>query len=395
MQLLPNGKQQFLDSAGNPLANGKVYFYQPGTSTPSTTYQDTSGTTANPNPVVLDGNGQAVIFGTGSYRQVVQDANGQTIWDQETIAPDASFSDLSSRTAGKGASMVALQDSANYYTTKNVEGALQQVATGKQEATASAGGGTNTQPFGDTTGGIAKGREYWDGSHAFYRTNNMYYANSQWNRDDATCGGSKVGLGSQSTADTWGSWNIWSFNSTVPWNNAAAQSWATDGIPMLTWGGAVGETLEVNLPSSSGTKIGAMTITGWTNTAGGATSHTFFSLGSDSNIAWDVPANTQHVFKQNGVAKAWLPFTDGNNYFGAHVYPTPGDTYDLGSSTNKWANIWCDLFYLAGQSVATASLPAAGSSVNGRLLYENAGGVTRNLVFYIDGARFRISATSF
>ncbi|HET9789833.1 MAG TPA: hypothetical protein VFR08_00875, partial [Candidatus Angelobacter sp.] len=100
MQLLPNGKQSFFTPSGQPLANGKVYFYLPNTSTPATTYQDASGNTANPNPVVLDGNGQAIIYGTGSYRQVVQDANGVTVWDQTTTAPDAGFIDLGNTANG-------------------------------------------------------------------------------------------------------------------------------------------------------------------------------------------------------------------------------------------------------------------------------------------------------
>jgi hypothetical protein len=106
MQLLPNGKQSFFDGAGNPLANGKVYFYLPNTSTPATTYQDASGTAANPQPVALDGNGQAVIYGSGSYRQVVEDVNGVTIWDQETTAPDTNFVDLGQSGTGKGVNMV-------------------------------------------------------------------------------------------------------------------------------------------------------------------------------------------------------------------------------------------------------------------------------------------------
>ncbi|MGI4813923.1 MAG: glycosyl hydrolase family 28-related protein, partial [Janthinobacterium lividum] len=82
MQLLPNGKQQFFNNAGVPLAGGKVYFYQPGTTTPLITWQDQAGTTANANPVTLDGAGEAVIWGNTTYRQVVQDSTGTQIWDE-------------------------------------------------------------------------------------------------------------------------------------------------------------------------------------------------------------------------------------------------------------------------------------------------------------------------
>jgi microcystin-dependent protein len=82
--LLPLAVSQFLDQNGVPLAGGSVYFYIPNTTTPKDTYQDADGTVLNTNPVVLDSSGEAIIYGTGSYRQVVTDAGGNTIWDQVT-----------------------------------------------------------------------------------------------------------------------------------------------------------------------------------------------------------------------------------------------------------------------------------------------------------------------
>jgi hypothetical protein len=88
MQILPNAKSQFIDSAGQPLASGTVGFYFPGTLNPKPTFQDSLGTIANTNPVQLDSRGQALIWGTGVYRQIVQDASGVTIWDQITEDPN-------------------------------------------------------------------------------------------------------------------------------------------------------------------------------------------------------------------------------------------------------------------------------------------------------------------
>jgi hypothetical protein len=82
--LLPNAKQQFIDQNGLPLASGTVGFYFPGTLNPKATYQDAAGTIANTNPVTLDSRGQAIIWGSGAYRQIVKDASGVTIWDQIT-----------------------------------------------------------------------------------------------------------------------------------------------------------------------------------------------------------------------------------------------------------------------------------------------------------------------
>ena len=89
--LLPNGRQQFLDGNGNPLAGGSVGFYIPGTLTLKTVWSDQGQATPLPNPVPLDGAGEPStgsapcgIFGRGLYRQIVKDAFGQTVWDQLT-----------------------------------------------------------------------------------------------------------------------------------------------------------------------------------------------------------------------------------------------------------------------------------------------------------------------
>lgn len=81
---LPNGETQFIDANGNPLVGGFVYHYVPGTSTPKNTYQDSAGTIVNSNPIVLDSAGRAIIWGDGSYRQIVTDSLGVQQYDQET-----------------------------------------------------------------------------------------------------------------------------------------------------------------------------------------------------------------------------------------------------------------------------------------------------------------------
>lgn len=82
--LLPNGMQQFVDANGAPLASGSVSFYVPGTLTPKTTWSDPAGTVPNTNPVSLDAAGRATIYGAGSYRQIVKDVFGATVWDKQT-----------------------------------------------------------------------------------------------------------------------------------------------------------------------------------------------------------------------------------------------------------------------------------------------------------------------
>lgn len=84
--LIPNARQQFLDSNGSPLAGGYVYMYTPGTTTPQSTWVDQGLTTLNMNPINLDAAGRCSMWaaeGT-SFRQVVTDLNGNLVWDQIT-----------------------------------------------------------------------------------------------------------------------------------------------------------------------------------------------------------------------------------------------------------------------------------------------------------------------
>jgi hypothetical protein len=82
--LLPMAQQQFFDNNGASLSSGTVDFYIPGTFTRKTTWQDANATVTNANPLSLDANGRALIYGFGAYRQIVKDSLGNTIWDQVT-----------------------------------------------------------------------------------------------------------------------------------------------------------------------------------------------------------------------------------------------------------------------------------------------------------------------
>lgn len=82
--ILPQAVQTFVDANGHPLAGGFVYMYIPNTTTFKNTYQDSNLVVLNTNPIVLDGSGQAIIWGTGAYRQQVYDVNMNLIWDQIT-----------------------------------------------------------------------------------------------------------------------------------------------------------------------------------------------------------------------------------------------------------------------------------------------------------------------
>ncbi len=82
--LLPNAQQVFFGATGQVLSLGFVYTYVPGTTTPKLTWQDSAMTVPNTNPITLDANGQARIWASGTYRQVVNDSLGNLVWDQIT-----------------------------------------------------------------------------------------------------------------------------------------------------------------------------------------------------------------------------------------------------------------------------------------------------------------------
>lgn len=77
---------QFLDSSGKPLAGGKVFTYQAGTTTPQATFVDSTGTIQNANPVILDAGGMAVIFlAAQSYKIKVQNSAGVDQWTVDNV----------------------------------------------------------------------------------------------------------------------------------------------------------------------------------------------------------------------------------------------------------------------------------------------------------------------
>jgi len=86
--LLPVIKARFFDANGVPLANGKVYTYDAGTTTDKDTYTDSSGDpmSANTNPVILDAAGEADIWLDGMYHIVVTDENDVQLYDTDNVS---------------------------------------------------------------------------------------------------------------------------------------------------------------------------------------------------------------------------------------------------------------------------------------------------------------------
>lgn len=79
---------QFFDNNGVPLSGGLLYTYAAGTTTPLTTYTNSSGTIANSNPIVLDVSGrppQEVWLNTVSYKFVLKTSGGVEIWTADNL----------------------------------------------------------------------------------------------------------------------------------------------------------------------------------------------------------------------------------------------------------------------------------------------------------------------
>lgn len=114
--LLPNGKQCFTDANG-AIISGSVNMFFPATTTPKPTWQDSNQNTLNSQPIQLDSNGCAVIYGVGSYRQQVFDGpvvsgstSGNLIFDQITTDTSAYNSVFWAGTSGGTPNVITIVD---------------------------------------------------------------------------------------------------------------------------------------------------------------------------------------------------------------------------------------------------------------------------------------------
>ena len=74
------------DRNGKPLAFGKVYTYQARTNSPKPTYQSEDQKVENTNPVILNGEGYANIYLSGSYKIVLKDDKDNEIWSADPVS---------------------------------------------------------------------------------------------------------------------------------------------------------------------------------------------------------------------------------------------------------------------------------------------------------------------
>lgn len=127
--LSPAPKLQFFDSNGNPLAGGLLYSYAAGTTTPLATYTDSTGATANANPVVLDSRGEANVWlGSASYKLALYTSTAVLIWTVDNIDGVSALTTL----AGSGGSnLVGFIQSGTGATATTVQARLRQTLSVK------------------------------------------------------------------------------------------------------------------------------------------------------------------------------------------------------------------------------------------------------------------------
>jgi hypothetical protein len=132
--LSPNPKLQFFSSSGELLVGGKLYTYQAGTTTPLATYTDSTGTTANTNPIILDVRGEANVWlGTSSYKFVLKDSNDVSIWTVDNISTPQGLIDAlsASLAAASGSSLIGYSPSGAGAVTTTVQAKLRQTISVK------------------------------------------------------------------------------------------------------------------------------------------------------------------------------------------------------------------------------------------------------------------------
>jgi len=86
--IAPNPKFRAMNSNGDPYVGAKLYTYATETTTPKTTWTDSTKATPNANPIILDSKGEADVWidsTDGLYRFRLLDADDVTLWTKDGI----------------------------------------------------------------------------------------------------------------------------------------------------------------------------------------------------------------------------------------------------------------------------------------------------------------------
>lgn len=87
--LFVSGKVLSFKNDGTPNAGGKITFFEPGTSTPKTTYTNKALSVANAHPVICDSAGRASVYFSGDADVTVRDSADVVLYTQPNVNPPA------------------------------------------------------------------------------------------------------------------------------------------------------------------------------------------------------------------------------------------------------------------------------------------------------------------
>jgi len=106
----------FVDVTNLPLVGGKLYAFEINTTTPKALYADSTTGTPLAHPVVLDSNGEATIYGVGTYDLRLDDADDVTQWSADDITFESTTGVTINTTVEWVSSTAATYISANSFT---------------------------------------------------------------------------------------------------------------------------------------------------------------------------------------------------------------------------------------------------------------------------------------
>ena len=109
--LSPTPKLQFFDANGDPLVGGLLYTYEAGSTTPLTTYTDSTGVSANTNPIILDSRGEANVWlSFAAYKLALYTSANVLIWTVDNISTNGSNLSVTDHTGDGTTTAFAVDD---------------------------------------------------------------------------------------------------------------------------------------------------------------------------------------------------------------------------------------------------------------------------------------------
>lgn len=329
VDIVVNGETTFLDMNGDPLAAGQVFFYLPGTTTLTNTYQDAAGTIVNTNPVVLDQAGRAVIWAPlGQIRQVVEDQFGNVQWDRVAAAGITSQNITITGLTVNGNGTITGTFTASGPAVFNGASTFNEGVTSNGGLQVNGHLGVNG--FTDTQGIVVSPT----GIDAIQANGDIIV------QDGSGGGGNTVLITSSvtpafslvNTAGTAIGWGMWNASEDLQWGTVDAA-----GRPI---------TSEMSLDSSGVLGLGSLNASGSATVGGSLTVGTFATI--DGGLTVD-----------NGFTLAGGQATFSGTVFlegGLGAAPSGGSPVDMGTASNPFNNMYAHAFNVVSTDASSALL---------------------------------------